>query len=426
MGWPRSTETQSTFYPTDILVTGHDIIFFWVARMMMMGLEFKKDIPFRKVYIHGLVRSSQGNKMSKSLNNTVDPVKLIEEYGSDALRFTLLSQVASGKDIKFSLQRLDGYKNFMNKIWNAARLTLSSLKDFTDHPNIPNRSQLSDANQWIIFKLGQCEAKVQSALQQNHFSEAAKAISQFSWHEFCDWYLEFIKPVLYGKKCDEKTATQIVLVQTLNRLLRLLHPFAPFITEYIYQKLPVKNKSIMIDSYPTPSSDTEWLSLGSEKSAQEMDIVRKVITAIRNIRGENRIKPSESIVAQLIPMDDQTQKVLSANKSFITTLAKLKECQICNVESLSKCAVTPVRMGAFQVDVVIPLEGLVDLEEEINRITKSIEKCQKEALILTRRLTNEDFVKNAPKQIVEQGRAQLDKLNSQVQSLQEGLQRLSL
>ena len=244
MGWPQQTETQKTFYPTDVLVTGHDIIFFWVARMMMMGLEFKKDIPFRKIYIHGLIRDSQGRKMSKSLNNSVDPVELIDTYGADALRFTLLSQVASGRDIKFSHQRLDGYKNFINKIWNAARFALASLESFKDTGELPNRSLLSDADQWVIAKLGDCEAEMDRALQQSRFADAAKTVYKFCWHEFCDWYLEFIKPVVYGDKSDDKMATQMVLAQTLNRMLRLLHPFAPFITEAIYQRLPIKGSPL--------------------------------------------------------------------------------------------------------------------------------------------------------------------------------------
>ena len=285
---------------------------------------------------------------------------------------------------------------------------------------------MSDADQWIISKLAQCELEVDRSLQQNRFADAVKAVYKFSWHEFCDWYLEFIKPVMYNNDSQEKSVTQTVLAQTLNRMLRLLHPFAPFITEEIYQKLPVKGESIMVDVYPTPSNDKDWLSLGSEKSTQEMDMVKEVITAIRNIRGENRIKPSENITAYLVPTDDSSQKLLSTNKHFVTTLAKLKQCLICEPESLAKCAATPVRIGTFQVDVVIPLEGLVNFEEEIKRITKSIERYQREASRLTQRLTNEDFLHNAPTEIVDQGRSQLEELTSQIRGLQENLQRLSL
>ncbi len=426
MGWPDSTEAQKTFYPTDILVTGHDIIFFWVARMVMMGLEFKKDIPFRKVYIHGLIRDSKGNKMSKSLNNSIDPVELIDKCGADALRMTLLSQVASGRDLKFSQQRLEGYKNFMNKVWNAARFALASLKDFDGREVLlPKSSALSDADHWIIAKLGECEAEIGKALEQNRFSDATRIIYNFVWHEFCDWYLEFIKPVIYGDQSKDRVVTQMVLAQTFNRMLRLLHPFAPFITEEIYQKLPIKGESIMVDTYPTPSNDRELLALGLGPSMEEMDMVREVIVAIRNIRGENRVKPSEKVVVHLAPTDERAQKILSANKPFIMNLARLKECNVGEITSFSKCAVAPVRTGEFQVDVVVPLEGLVDLQEEVKRITKSIEKWQKEASRLTQRLTNEDFVKNAPEEVVQQVRGQLEGFNSQIKSLQESLQRLS-
>ena len=443
LGWPRRTASQETFYPMDILVTGHDIIFFWVARMMMMGLEFRRDVPFRKVYIHGLVRDAQGNKMSKSSNNSVDPVELIDDNGSDALRFTLLSQVASGKDLKFSKQRLEGYKNFMNKIWNAARFVLTFtegdgetassenldsylLKDSDRHKAA--RHLLSDTDRWVITKLGECEFEMDRALEQNRFADAAKTIYSFTWHEFCDWYLEFSKPTLYGEDREKKKVTEMVLMQTLSRLLRLLHPFAPFITEEIYQKIPIagKSPSIMIDSYPNPTNDKDWLSLGSEESAQEIDLVKEVIAAIRNIRGENRIKPGEKIQAQLSPEDNKTQKILMMNKELIVTLAQLEDCRVeSGGHSLSKCALTPIRMGERQVDVIIPLEGLVNFDEEIKRINKSINKCEKESFQWTRRLENEDFINNAPKDVVEQGRQQLENLQAQMKSLQDGLRRLS-
>ncbi|MCB0414291.1 MAG: valine--tRNA ligase, partial [Bdellovibrionales bacterium] len=207
LGWPDETEALKTFYPTNVLVTGHDIIFFWVARMIMMGLEFMQDVPFRTTYIHGLVRDSQGRKLSKSLNNAIDPVELIEKYGADALRFTLMSQVAMGRDLKFSMQRLEGYRNFMNKIWNATRFALSGIEkiDFkgVDENTILPKSQLSYADQWIIYKLGHCQQEVHSYLSDYKFAEAAQSIYQFVWGEFCDWYLEFIKPVIYGENEEE-------------------------------------------------------------------------------------------------------------------------------------------------------------------------------------------------------------------------------
>ncbi len=429
LGWPKETEALKTFYPTNVLVTGHDIIFFWVARMIMMGLEFCRDVPFRTVYIHGLIRDAQGLKMSKSSGNSVDPVEVIEQNGADALRFTLMSQLAAGRDLKFSQQRLEGYRNFMNKIWNAARFSLAALEGFEVPEQglqaLPQRSDLSVADQWIVYKLGLTEKAVDEALQSYRFADAANAVYSFAWHEFCDWYLEFIKPIIYGSSESEKKATQLVLAQVLNRVVRLLHPFAPFITEEIYQKLPLKGSEALItETFPTPRQDKHWLSVGSQEAALALDLVREVVTAIRNIRGENRIKPGEKIAVRLVPERDEAQKILGDNKGSIMTLAKLESCEIGPAQSLAKCALAPVVLGDLRVDVVVPLEGLVDIAEEIKRTSKALEKRQKELAQLQGRLNNENFVKNAPEEVVEQGRVQLEQLRNQISSLEASLARL--
>ncbi|MEZ4872871.1 MAG: valine--tRNA ligase [Bdellovibrionales bacterium] len=428
LGWPEETEALKTFYPTNVLVTGQDIIFFWVARMMMMGLEFMEDVPFRTVYIHGLVRDSQGRKLSKSLGNAMDPVELIEEWGADALRFTLLSQIGAGRDIKFSMQRLEGHRNFMNKLWNAARFALQNLKDFEvpaeGEKALPNKSDMTYADQWIISKLALCEEEVDNSLKQYKFSEAAQSIYSFAWHEFCDWYLEFSKAVLYGDNADEKKATQLVLAQVLNRLMRLLHPFTPFISEVLYQKLPIKSEAAVIDNYPTLRNDKEFLSLGSTEVAFDLDLVREVITAVRNIRGENRIKPSEKLKVILNPKDDRAQKILGENKASIEALAGIGELLVAKPESLSKCAVTPVRMEESSVDVIVPLAGVVNIEEEIKRLQKNIEKIEKEQISLGKRLSNENFLKNAPEDVVYEGKKQMETFTSRITGLREALQRL--
>lgn len=428
MGWPKETETQQTFYPTDVLVTGHDIIFFWVARMIMSGLEFKKDVPFRTVYIHGLVRDAQGQKMSKSLGNSVDPVELIEKTGADALRFTLLSQISTGKDLKFSEARLEGYRNFMNKIWNATRFALKALEGCdlskVDNRQAPPERDLSYADQWIIYKAGLCMKEVDQALQAHRFSDAANAVYSFAWHDFCDWYLEFIKPVVYGSDSNEKRATQVVLAQTLNRLMRLLHPFVPFISEEIYQKLPLRGEACIVDQFPTLANDRDWLKAGSKERAYELDVVKGVITELRNIRGENQIKPGMEIKTRLSPSDDHLQKILQSNKVAITRLAKLSECLIGEPGSLQKCAVSPFIIGDGKVDVIVPLEGLVDLDEEIKRLQKAIEKVEKEMSGLTGRLQNDNFVNHAPEDVVEQARQQLEGHKTKIASLRESLARL--
>jgi valyl-tRNA synthetase len=428
MGWPEETEALKTFYPTSVLVTGHDIIFFWVARMIMMGLEFMKDVPFRKVYIHGLIREADGKKMSKSSGNALDPVALIEEFGADALRFSLAAQLSAGRDLKFALPRLEGYRNFMNKIWNATRFSLQVLKDFKVPTEglaaLPAKASLSTADQWIIFKLGQCEKEVDQALTDYRFSDAAGTLYSFIWHQFCDWHLEFLKPLMQGPASDEKSASQLVLAQVLNRIMRLLHPFAPFISEEIYQKLPLKDKACIVDQYPTVKNDRALLGFGSEAAALEMDVVIDVITAIRNIRGENRIKPGVKMQARLVPSDDVAQKILGANKTIIIRLAGLESCDVGPAGSLAKCALTPLRRGSMQIDVVVPLAGLVDIEEEIKRLQKAVEKALKESDSLTRRLADANFLKNAPEDVVAQGQQQLADLKSQIATFEASLSRL--
>ncbi len=429
LGWPEQTEALKTFYPTNVLVTGFDIIFFWVARMIMMGLEFVRDVPFRKVYIHGLIRDAEGKKMSKSVGNALDPVELIDEYGADALRFTLMAQIASGRDLKFSEARLEGYRNFMNKIWNATRFSLGALKDFKAPAEgvnaLPNKSDLSIADQWIVYQTGETIRLVNEYLEEDRFSDAANTLYHFVWNEFCDWYLEFVKPIIYGPESAERTATQLVLAQTLNRIMRLLHPFTPFITEEIYQKLPIRgSEALIIDSYPTIHNDKEWLSVGSKEAAFEMNVVKEVIAAIRNIRGENQIKPNQAIPVRLAPSDGHVQKILGENKAQIMRMARLDSCDIGEAGSLSKCAVAPVRFPDASVDVIVPLEGLVDIDAEIKRIQKALEKTQKDIGVLSKKLENENFVKNAPEEIVAADRALLESLRARYERLQESLGRL--
>lgn len=428
MGWPENSETLKTFYPTSVLVTGHDIIFFWVARMIMMGLEFQRDVPFRQVIIHGLVRDSQGRKMSKSLNNSIDPVEMIEKYGADALRFTLMALTASGRDLKFSEQRLEGYRNFMNKIWNATRFSLQNLQGFEVPAEgvraLPVKSNLSLYDQWIIAKTGEVEKTIREALDANRFSDAANAIYHFVWHEFCDWYIEFIKPIMNEGRFEEKQATQLVLAQTLNRIMRLLHPFAPFITEELYQKLPIKGKACIVDEYPTEDNDREWLQCSQAQAAFEIDLVKETISAIRNIRGENRIKPGEKIIVRLAPQDEAAQKILGTNRTAIEVLGRIGELLIGDEGNLSKCAVTPVVVGASRLKVIVPLEGLVDIEEEIKRVEKTIEKLKKDILGLSGRLSNDNFIKNAAEDVVEADKATMAQAKTQLSALEEALLRL--
>jgi valyl-tRNA synthetase len=425
LGWPKNTEAQETFYPTNYLVTGHDIIFFWVARMIMMGLEFKGDVPFRTVYIHGLVRDAQGRKMSKSLGNSLDPVELIEKHGADALRFTFLAHVHSGRDFKFSEQRLEGYRNFMNKIWNAARFCLGHLEDFQVPEKmelaVPNKSHISIFDQWIIFKLAELEKNVEVALEQDLFSSAAADLYQFIWNEFCDWYIEFSKPILSGQASEERSATQLIMAQVFNRVLRLLHPMCPFITEEIYQKWPIRKTACIIDQYPNVRNDRELLQLGTRAAATEIDLVKEVITAIRNIRGENRISPAVKLKIRIGINDEESQKILGHNREAMVTLARLEEMTIGDAGSLNRCAVTLVSSNGLSAQVIVPLEGLVDFQEEINRIQKTIEKLDKDISGLSSRLSNERFLANADEEVVATDKVLLEQSKAQVQSLRDAL-----
>lgn len=427
MGWPTETETLKTFYPTNYLVTGHDIIFFWVARMIMMGLEFKRDVPFRTVYIHGLVRDSQGRKMSKSLGNSVDPVEMIEKYGADALRFTFAAHLYSGKDFKFSEQRLEGYRNFMNKIWNAARFALSNLSDFKVPAEgvkaLPNKAHISVFDQWIITKLAEVTKEVEEAMEGERFSDAANALYHFIWNQFCDWYIEFTKPIMNGSNLEEKQATQLVIAQVLNRIMRLLHPFAPFISEEIYQKLPIKGAACIVDQFPNTRNDREFLSLGSSQAALEIDLVKEVITAIRNIRGENRISPATKINVRLGVTNDQVQKIMGNNRTAIVTMGRVENLEIGEEGDLMKCAVAPVMVNDSSVKVIIPLEGLVDFDEEVKRINKLIEKLQKDITMLSGKLSNEKFIANADEDVVAADRALLAQSKLQLESLRDALTR---
>lgn len=428
LGWPKETEALKTFYPTNVLVTGPDILFFWVARMIMTGIEFKKDVPFRHVYLHGIVRDSQGRKMSKSLGNSVDPVELIEKFGADSLRFSFLAHIHSSKDYKFSEQRIEGYRNFMNKIWNATRFALSSMADFQVPDQgvkaLPEKANLSPYDQWIITKLKETMSTVDTAMDQFRFADASTALYSFVWYDFCDWYIEFCKPIFNGTQAQEKAASQLVMAQVLNRIVRLLHPMAPFITEELYQKLPIKGSACIMDQYPNVRNDREFLALGAPTAAAEVDLVKGVIAAIRNIRGENRISPAIKLKVRIAVSDPRSQKVIGGHKDSILSLARLENLEVGQEGNLSKCAVSVVTEGDSTAKVIIPLEGLVDIEEEIKRIEKAIEKFTKDVSLLNGKLSNEAFIKNAAEDLIEADRKLLEQARHQVKDLNEALVRL--
>jgi valyl-tRNA synthetase len=427
MGWPADDKVTKdllkTFYPTTVLVTGFDIIFFWVARMIMMGMHFMHEIPFHTVYIHALVRDERGQKMSKSKGNVVDPLDLVNDYGTDALRFTLASLVAAGRDIKFSEDRLDGYKNFINKIWNATRFALNALKDVEISNNI-KESALTLPDKYIVHELGQTIKNVTEALEEQRFTDAAQSLYKFTWNEFCDWYLELSKPVLYGTDGEQKSQSGAVLIQTLERLVKVLHPFIPFVTEEIYQKLPDHKESIMIQPYP--KTDDPFLKLGSEKAAKEIEILKEVVTAIRNIRGENRISPALKINIRVATEDKLILQTLETNINFLMSLARLEKVDFSkDGGDTKKCAVNLITLGTTRIMVIIPLTGLVDFQEEVKRVQKELEKNKKDLDLTQGKLKSDNFVNHAPPEIVEQERGRVLQLTDKEKQLKLSLERLS-
>lgn len=462
LGWPSETKALKTFYPTNVLVTGHDIIFFWVARMIMQGLEFMEDVPFKKVYIHGVIRDSLGRKMSKSMGNTLDPIEIIDKYGADALRFTLLSQMASGKDLKFSEKRLEGYRNFMNKIWNVTRFSLNVLEDFKDDGKLPSSSEISAYDQWIIYRLKGVEESVERAFGQNRFSDVAQYLYKFVWYDFCDWYIECIKPIVYGDGA-QKEATLKVLAHTLNRMMRLLHPLIPFITEEIYSQLSVKNEALIIDSYPTVKNDKEFLNLALDENGQaksgyrEVHLMNWCIFTIRNVRSELGISVSKKIDMEFVvvgwgdteisaglsfnrpdPEDEgsieETKNILEKYRESIQKQGHLHKCKISSYEDgmesrFSNCCVEPVLLSnreefISEVFIVIPLEGLVDIDQEVQRAEKRFIPIEKEYQSLVGRLKNKDFTSNAPKDIIEKDETREKDLKTKIRRYYEHFERL--
>jgi len=395
LGWPDDTAELRTFYPTSVLVTGFDIIFFWVARMAMLGLHFMKTEPFRDVYIHALVRDAEGQKMSKSKGNVVDPLAIMGKYGTDAFRFTLAAFAAQGRDIRISDERVEGYRNFANKVWNAARLVLSNLEGY-DPEGEPAPAGLP--GRWIESRLHATIHDVRTALDAYRFNDAAGAIYQFLWNDFCDWYLEIAKIALYrSQDPGERQRTQHALVTVLEATLRLLHPFMPFITEEIWQRLPHDGESIMVASYPRASRT------GHDAEAERrMTVLVQAVTAIRNIRGEMRISPAQTLSAAIKAADADTA-LLREHAGLIETLARARV-------TIDPAATRP-RASALGVvgdsEIYVELEGLVDVGAERQRLEKEIKRVS-EAITFTRaKLGRPDFTERAPAEIVEKEREKL-------------------
>jgi len=411
LGWPQNTEALKTFYPTSVLVTGFDILTFWVARMIVMGLKFMDEVPFHDVYIHALVRDAQGQKMSKSKGNVVDPLTMADKYGTDAFRFTLTAFAAQGRDVKFSEERVEGYRNFANKIWNASRFIMMN-NEGRDVPALAD-ANLNLIDRWILSRLNAAVAEVNEALTQYRFNDAAGAIYQFIWKEFCDWYIELAKPVmtLGGGDAD---ATRATLVHVMETSLRLLHPFMPFMTEEIWRNLPHEGVSIVTARFPQPGDN-----LTDTGAEERMTLVMAATNAIRTIKGEMNVAPSKRVSA-LVKADGAARQAIEESRALIETLARADLTVGPDIEK-PRDAATEV---CPPVEVYVPLAGLLDVAAEIARMDKDLKKIEADLAAINRKLGNEDFLERAPAEVVEKEKARFTESNERAEKLRGGIERL--
>ncbi|MCM3512830.1 valine--tRNA ligase [Carnobacterium inhibens] len=407
MGWPdEESEDFKRYFPTNTLVTGYDIIFFWVSRMMFQSLEFTGKRPFNNVLIHGLIRDTEGRKMSKSLGNGIDPMDVIEKYGADALRWFLSNGSAPGQDVRFSYDKMDAAWNFINKIWNASRFALMNMENFTaDQIDLSGEKTVAD--RWILTKLNETVEKVTDLFERFEFGEAGRHLYHFIWDDFCDWYIEMSKEVLFGEDEKAKQMTRSILAYVLDQTLRLLHPIMPFVTEEIWESIPHEGESLVVADYPVVHPE-----LSDEAATKGMDVLMELIRSVRNSRSEVNTPLSKKIEL-LIKTNDQTiEQFLKDNTSYIERFCNPETLTISSNIEAPETAMASVITGA---EIYLPLAGLINLEEEITRLEKELDKWSKEVKRVEGKLANKRFVENAPDAVVEAEKAkQVDYLEKQV------------
>lgn len=409
MGWPDNTGLLKQFYPTSVLVTGYDIIFFWVARMLIMGMEFMKEIPFEKVFIHGLVRDSQGRKMSKSLGNGIDPLEVIEKYGADTLRFMLITGNTPGNDMRFYWERVEGTRNFANKIWNASRFALMNMEGYDKDAEL---APYTLADKWILSRLQDTVKDVTGLLERFELGEAGRAIYDFIWSEVCDWYIEIAKPRLYNKEAATERATaQHVLATVLVSAMKLLHPYMPFITEEIYQCLPHEAESIMISKWPVADE-----SLVDPEAERGMNAIMDSIKAIRNMRAEVNANPGKKIPAIMLVSED-LREVVAHNDSYIKLLGGIDNLELrpLNGEKPEN-AMAAVVTG---IEVYLPLAGLIDVEKETQRLSKELAAMEKDLQRAGGKLNNAGFLAKAPEDVIAKERAKYEELSGKIEAVKK-------
>ncbi|GEO41013.1 valine--tRNA ligase [Skermanella aerolata] len=415
LGWPDRTKELERYYPGDVLVTGFDIIFFWVARMMMMGLHFMGDVPFRHVYIHALVRDERGQKMSKSKGNVIDPLELIDEYGCDALRFTLAAMAAQGRDIKLAVGRVEGNRNFATKLWNAARYC--QMNECAAQPGFDPASVKLTVNRWIVGEVAKTAARAAEAIEAYRFNDAANALYQFTWNTFCDWYLEFTKPILNGDDAEAKAETRATTGWVLDEILQLLHPFMPFITEELWEELGTgREHGLIRASWPQFGSD-----IADASAEAEMDWVVRLISTVRGVRSEMNVPAGAQIPLLLKDASPGTVQRLDTYRDIILRMARLSSADTTS-DAAPKGSIQAV---LDEATVVLPLAGVIDVDQEKARLSKEIDKHTAEIAKIDQKLGNANFVSRAPAEVIEEQRDRRATAEAAKQKLAEALARLS-
>jgi valyl-tRNA synthetase len=428
LGWPPKTPDEAAdlkrFYPTSVLVTSFDIIFFWVARMIMMGLHFMKEIPFRDVYIHALVLDVEGQKMSKSKGNVIDPLLMMDKYGTDALRFTLAAMASPGRDIRLSEERIAGYRNFANKLWNAARFVLNHLdgprlRD-TITPSIDGPRERSLYDRWVMSRLQHCTEAVGRALESYRFDEAANHLYHFIWNEYCDWYIEFVKPALADKASRAAAMTRATLAESFEGLLRLLHPFMPFITEELWQAVPHAGESVMVASYPTPRRE-----MIDDAAERDIEIIQQIVIGFRNLRNIHGIAPSHKLPGVVTVADPQIARRVETAGDMITRLARLGQLTVNPSQEPLQSAGGPVPLPEghqARLLIVLPAESMELATERAKAVAQKQKRLKELAAQIERdekTLANAQFLAKAPPHEVEKIRVRHQACRAERSALEE-------
>ncbi|HUR42813.1 MAG TPA: class I tRNA ligase family protein, partial [Aestuariivirga sp.] len=411
LGWPDKTPELKRHYPTDVLVTGFDIIFFWVARMMMMGLHFMKEAPFHTVYIHALVRDEKGQKMSKSKGNIIDPLNLIDEFGADALRFTLAAMAAQGRDIKLARSRVEGYRNFATKLWNAARF--AEMNGVAREENYDPVAARVTVNRWIAGEAARTAKSVTRAIEEHKYNEAAAALYHFVWNVYCDWYLELVKPILSGTDDASKTETRASAAWALEQILMLLHPFMPFVTEELWQKTATRERWLIDTAWPT------YKGVGDAAADAEIEWVIRLIAEIRSVRAEMNVPAGAKICCVIVSAAKETRRRAAQWEDEIMRLARLSA-----ITFEDKVPKASAQIVLGEATVALPLEGVIDFAIEKARLNKELGKIAADTSAIDARLSNPGFTAKAPEDVLAEARGRKTELEGRSARVKEALRRL--